>query len=442
MKKKLLSLLLASVTALSVAGGLAACDNGGGSTWTEEEFSGEIIVWAPQESLSGYQGLVDTFKTEHPAYKNMTITWEPVGENETNDKIKTNPSDGGHIFFYPSDKLQEMAYQTKILQPLPTHYSDIVKGRDVAATYEFATLSDGSMYGFPATNDNCYFLWYDKTAVTEEQVKTLDGLIEAAKSGSTTKHILWNYAEAWYSMMFYLGDANIQFEFTDDELTQYATTVDSDVGKKVTKAMYNYIAPENNGTGDNAVITWAGIADGLAKKTAVAGIGGSWEKQSIMDAMAEAGRDFDTEIGTAVLPKFKCEDNTEYNLGSFAGAKYCGVNSFKPEAEVKAALAFAEFLTSEKGQLARYAAQGSGPSNINAINSAAVKADTILSTILVQTSDGHCTVQGAQSGKFWTCNNDFVKPIYDGQVDASHPVNADNLLDLLDTFAAGLRTGK
>ena len=32
MKKKLLSLLLASVTALSVAGGLAACNNGSGNS--------------------------------------------------------------------------------------------------------------------------------------------------------------------------------------------------------------------------------------------------------------------------------------------------------------------------------------------------------------------------------------------------------------------------
>ena len=52
-----------------------------------------------------------------------------------------------------------------------------------AATY------DGVLYGYPMTADNGYFLYYDKSVLTEEDVQTLDGILAAAeKAGKKVQH--------------------------------------------------------------------------------------------------------------------------------------------------------------------------------------------------------------------------------------------------------------
>lgn len=48
-----------------------------------------------------------------------------------------------------------------------------------AGSIESATL-DGVLYGYPMTADNGYFLYYDKSVLSEEDVQTLDGILAKA----------------------------------------------------------------------------------------------------------------------------------------------------------------------------------------------------------------------------------------------------------------------
>ncbi len=416
MKKKLLSLLLASTMALTVCGGLAACGDKDGDKGASEQlnevFSGQITVWAPNAAVNCYKSLAEQFKSEYSEYYgNMTIDVTPMEEDQVQTNIGNAPADAAHVFFFPSDHFRNLAFTKQCLQPInkPFHtYGDLVAARDSEASLDFVTRN-GTSYAFPTTGDNGYFLYYDKTQITADQAADLDLLLTAAKTNGS--QLLFNYSNAFYAPSFFFG-MGCTMDYTSDAMTEYETTIDSEAGQKAAAAYAKYFKDYKNQIADTGA-----IGTGLANKTLCAAIGGTWEVANIRTAMASAGRDM-SDIVTCKLPKFSTVDGEKHNMGSFFGAKFCGVNSFKPEAEIKASLAFANYITSEKGQKARYEATGAGPTNKNLMNSQEILNDVTLKGIIEQQSSCVYT-QKDQPGVFWDANNGFgnyLKGIYAGEV--------------------------
>ena len=67
-----------------------------------------------------------------------------------------------------------------------------------AASYE------GTLYGYPMTSDNGYFLYYDKSVFTEEDLATLDGILAAANAAGKQVHM--DVSNGWYLASFFLGN--------------------------------------------------------------------------------------------------------------------------------------------------------------------------------------------------------------------------------------------
>ena len=51
-----------------------------------------------------------------------------------------------------------------------------VKSRNLTGSVEAATM-DGKLYAYPMTADNGYFLYYDKSVLSEDDVKSMDTLL-------------------------------------------------------------------------------------------------------------------------------------------------------------------------------------------------------------------------------------------------------------------------
>lgn len=56
------------------------------------------------------------------------------------------------------------------------------------------------------TADNGYFMYYDKSVFTEEDVQTLDGMM--AKANEAGKKIFMDVSNGWYIASFFLGAGN------------------------------------------------------------------------------------------------------------------------------------------------------------------------------------------------------------------------------------------
>lgn len=59
------------------------------------------------------------------------------------------------------------------------------------------------LYGYPMTADNGYFLYYDKSVLSEEDVQTLDGIL--AKANEAGKKVFMDVSNGWYIASFFLG---------------------------------------------------------------------------------------------------------------------------------------------------------------------------------------------------------------------------------------------
>ncbi len=414
--KKLLSILLATATAVTACAGLAACKPDGPS----------ITVWAPAASIEGYKELVSGFKEANPDYAGWDIKFQNQEEGDVQGKM-TDPTVGPNIFFFPSDHFVNFKNKLKCLQPLGTYAAD-VKTRDSEDSVNFVTR-DSAVYAFPATDDNGYFLWYDSTMVTTEQdtaiqngTATLDDLIGIAKAKGN-KRILFNVGNGYYAISFFIG-MGCTMDYTDDTLTTYQTDTDT-TGAAAGTAYAYYLSAAVNGSGDSAIIVDedpnAKLGPGFAAGTAFAGIGGSWMTAGIEKEMTNAGKDF-SKIKTAVLPKFNAGTVAAPDwkpMGSFTGSKYCGVNSTKGEDEIKVSLAFANYMTNKDGQLKRYQTTHAGPTNkdLNA-NNTSVMQDTVLATYRKQKSiTNGWKSQKDQPGGFWDgYGKNYVKKILEGTI--------------------------
>lgn len=420
MKKKLLSLLLASTMALSVCGGLAACG--------EKKDDGLVIkVWCPDGAITAYEQMVKDYKTAHPdETKDWNVTFEAKGEGDAASAVRTDPATGPNIYFLASDQIDKNVAQGA-LQALPNNYVTEIQARDGAGAVDAAAI-DGKYYAFPNANSNGYFLIYDTQFFTADDVKSLDTMV--TKATASGKKIIFDYGNGFYNPTFFfamgvgLGDTASNNEIT----------LKTDKGYEAGKTFLKYFGTGANGaftasTGNNSV------AVGFEAGTVVAGVMGTWvNENNALYNMADSTDGWSRErIGFTKLPKFTDTTGKEYQMGSFMGAKYCGVNPAKSEAAVEASLALANFFNTKENQIKRYIATGDCPTNIEGAKDPRVTADPMLAALAEQNAaGGH--MQLVTPDKFWEGLETFGNGVYNGETTAAN-INA-----AVDALDAALRT--
>ena len=61
----------------------------------------------------------------------------------------------------------------------PIENAEEIRAANLSASVEAASVGD-TLYAYPLTADNGYFLYYDKSCFSEEDVQSLDRMLEAA----------------------------------------------------------------------------------------------------------------------------------------------------------------------------------------------------------------------------------------------------------------------
>jgi len=206
------------------------------------------------------------------------------------------------------------------------------------------------LLGYPMTADNGYFLFYDKSVLTEEDVKTLDGILAAAEKAG--KQFNFDVANGWYLASFFLGNG---CTITLDENGKQVCDFNNEKGVEAAKAVAALCAHPAFLPGDQNILT------GTIGDTVCAGVCGTWVADAIKERLGD-------NYAAAKLPTFTV-NGEQVQMGSFGGCKILGVNT--QSAYPVEAMNLAEFLTSEESQLRRFEARGYGPSNINSLASIA-----------------------------------------------------------------------
>ena len=236
--KKQLSLAMAGVMALS----LAACGGSSASsaaTSTAEAASstaestaestaaeGDVLdqaaaaafaqdvtltMWGAEEDQDLLREISDKFIEKYGNYGGkITINLGAQSEKEAKDTVLTDPTAAADVFAFADDQLNELV-QAGALQEVQLNADDI-KSRNTPASVDAATV-DGKLYAYPLTADNGYFMFYDKSFFTEDDVKSLDTMME--KAAAAGKKVSMDVANGWYLYSFYAG-AGLNLSLADD----------------------------------------------------------------------------------------------------------------------------------------------------------------------------------------------------------------------------------
>lgn len=440
--KKVLATLLASTMALSAVAGLTACGDNNRSSKSKT-----LTVWAPEASHEVYKQLAADWAKETEGYSGWTVTFEAHAEGEAETDFGADPAAGADVFFFESGQIATMK-EKLYLQDLDQATTDAIKARDGACANPMIDEETGLAWGFPATNDNGYFMWYDKTFFTdEEDLKSLDKMLEKINDYNATvtdeeqkKYLVFPYDNGWYEVSWFFGTGCSMdwITGTKNYFTDISTTKE---GYGAALASVKYCQNAALKTGDDGIIT-----EGFANGTVVAGIDGTWISSSLQEKLAENDRDYDEVMGATKLPKFKTKVDGvegEYQMGSFTGGKFCGVNRYKNNVEtLTASISLANYLTGEKGQLARFKATGAIPTNVNVADSDEVKEDMLAKALSDQAAAGGYA-QLSQDG-LWESMKAFGIACHDGTYGTyDNPVTSgeNSLQTALDNLALAMAKG-
>ena len=369
MKKKVLSALLAASMLVSMtACGGAKTDEGSADNntdtqapaATEDTSSSEdaianliaatdgtvnITLWCSE--LEAYQtvmaDLTDKFKAEYPDV-DFNITIGAVSEADAKDKVLEDIDAAADVFVFADDQVNDLV-NAGALQEVAATYTYDPRETNSEATVNAAT-KDGKLYAYPLTASNGYFLYYDSSKFSDEDVASWEAL--TAKAEELGTKVGCDLANGWYLYGFFAG-AGCELSMNDDG----SNTCDwnSETGKAVAESIENIASSK----------AFVSVADGdaipmLQDGDLSAYVSGTWNTASFEEKYGDG-------YAACKLPTFDV-NGTATQMGSYAGYKFVGVNSHAEN--VGWSMLLAEYLTNEESQLAIGQATSEGPANTTA----------------------------------------------------------------------------
>ncbi len=383
--KKITAILLSILLTLS----FASCNNTNNDT-TSSGGQMQVVtlkVWGSQEDQRLLGLMIDEFKKQNTD-KTYNISLGVVGENDAKTRVLEDPTSAADVFSFVSDQLRDLVNASALYEI--TRNAEQIKSQNLEGAVYSAMIGD-SLFAYPMTADNGYFLYYDKSVLTENDVKNFETMLAAA--GKAGKKVHMAIDDGWYLSSFFLG-AGCSVEV--DENGKQVCDFDNDTGVAVGEAVKKIAQNPAFISGDDTILT-GGIGS-----TICAGISGTWTAEAIEKALGE-------NYAATKLPTFNL-NGEEVQMGSFAGYKLLGVSAAtKHPVE---AMKLAEFLTNEQNQIKRFEERKMGPSNINASKNEKINENAALAALALQNQ--FATSQKDILGGFWDPMKAFGTALLDG----------------------------
>ena len=403
--KKILAILLAGMmTATALAGCGGGSSSGTDSKGSESGSSGggaeaqvvdantvdpslfgdedniTLKVWAPSQALELVKKQVEEFKAAYPDKTFTKIEVSAMAESEAGTQVLNDASAAADVFGFASDHLNKLL-DAKVLSEVA--FANAVSEMNSEETVKAGKKGD-VLYAYPETNDNGYYLVYDKTVVTDEQAAKLEDVLAACKEAG--KKFIFNCGNGFYGCTFAFT-AGVKIDgLEEDGVTQKFTDYDEAEAVKTLQA-FSKLMHEYKGTFTS--LDNAQIASGFSTGTLGAGVDGSWNTNADQDALKD-------NFGAAKLPTINV-DGTDKQLISLFGYKYIGVNAASQFPAAAQVLAY--YLAGETCQQQRAEKLGWGPSNKN-VQGMDVVTKSAVQQAIKQQSENAC-VQVNIAPTFW-----------------------------------------
>lgn len=361
MKKRIVPMLICGALAASSVAGLTACGNKGL----------ELTVWGSAAQQETLKQMVAKFEEANPETK-YNIKVGICEEDMAVSNIAPDPSAAADVFCYSNDQLVPLL-RVGALAKLGGIFLDNVKtenSEDSVASGSIAYgTADEKVYGYPYASDNGYFMFYDKSVITDEQVGSLESIISVCETKN--KKIAWAVDVPWYTAGWFFAfgcDYSVEYDYNDNyKEKNIEISLNNEGGINACKAMSKLTSSKafsGKSTDNEKIIT------GFTTKSTAVAVSGTWNAPQIKKILGE-------NYGVCKLPTVNV-NGQDVQLSSFKGYKLFGVNPHSGDKIVEAHK-LAAFLSSEAMQAERFEKYMVGPTNNAAAN--AVKDDVTFAAL-------------------------------------------------------------
>lgn len=382
-------------------------DNGGASSTGNGE-AVNLTVWGSQEDQEMLKKMCDEFAAANPD-KQYTFTFGVVSEADAQKEVLKDISAAADVFGFASDQTATLVDAGALYRV--TKNKDQIVANNSEASISAASI-DGELYGYPCVSDT-YFMYYDKSKLTEDDVKSFESILAKDIEGVTT-NLAFDTDNGWYQAGFFFG-AGCKL-FGDDGKDPTMCDFNNERGYMVGEYLIDLVANPKYGANFDDSLVKAGFADG----TLAAAVSGAWNASEIQASLGE-------NYAATKLPTFTLSNGETVQMGGMANFKIVGVNS-----ETKNpldAMALAEWLTNYDNQKTRFELRSFAPTNVELANDKDALNSNIAVSALAQQAQ-YATVQTSipQCQNFWTPAEAFGQEIIAGTC------TKDNLQQKLDAF--------
>ena len=290
--------LSAAAGAAAAGGALSGCSEGGSENV-------RLMVWSPSQDQAKDNGewlqtCCSRFAELHPEW-DITFVYGVVAETDAGTTVSQDTEASADVFMFTNDVLNNLI-DAGAMAKFGGIYADEIKATNSEALLASLTVDD-YIYGVPFTT-NTWFMYYDKSVFTEEDIRNLDTMLTKGK-------VSFPFTNSWYLPAFYFGNGCTLFgDGTQEEL---GVDFGGDNAVEVTNYLIDlYNNPNFIVDADGSGL--AGMRDGSIK----AMFTGSWDAAAIKEILGD-------NMGVSALPTFNL-NGVEKQMYAYAGSKAIGVN--------------------------------------------------------------------------------------------------------------------
>ena len=370
---------------------LSGCASAPGADGTEKI---RLMVWSPSEDQSKDSGqwlqtCCENFAALHPEW-DITFVYGVADEAGAAGAVSQDPEASADVFMYANDTLTTMT-DAGALAKFGGIYAEELRATNSETLLDSITM-DGDIYGVPFTT-NTWYMFYDKSVFSEEDVKNLDTMLEKGV-------VSFPFTNSWYLPAFYFGNGCTLFgDGTQEEL---GADFGGENGVEVTEYLIDLVSNPNFKIDQDG----SGIA-GLRDGSIQAMFTGSWDAAAIREILGD-------NMGVAALPTYTL-NGEEKQMYAYAGSKAIGVNTSTKY--MKASIELAMYLGSAEAQQLHYELRTVIPCNTELNDVAEIASDPVVQA-QNDTFDRTSVLQPfvASMSNCWTPVENMGKGIRNGNV--------------------------
>ena len=339
---------------------------------TEKE-SVALSVWTSQDTYDLVNDELEAFKQLHADEADITFTLSVESEDSCGSMVRSNAEAAADIFTYADDQLDFM-YDAGVLAEITENTDAVITSVGGSSSgAAAAAMRDGKLYAYPLTAGNSYFLYYNASYFSPDDLKTLDAILD--KADASGKKFTMDYSSGWYIYSFFKG-AGLDVYKTEEgnNYCNWNAVNTKYTGVDVAEAMLSIAKhPGFISCNDD------GFVEGVKDGSIIAGVNGAWNADNVKAAWGD-------DYAAIKLPTFTIAGD-QVQMASFAGYKLVSINSNTQYPEW--AMKVAEYLTSKDSQLARFSVTGECPANTEAASDSAVQSAPAVKALAEQSVYGN-----------------------------------------------------